>query len=259
MNTPSLVRSIYAYDVRPNFGDEIGPDIVRHVLGVDLPRAKPGDEHVLFSVGSIIHAADNFKSVVVWGSGVEPHYGRPKSANIRFLAVRGPNTAKLVGYTGGVFGDPAILAPRLLPRDPAPDRSGVGIVVHHMTMKRRLRDRVLFDPFRSGYEVIDPRRPWRDVVADIRRCEFVFSQSLHGAILAEAYGVPWAWWKGFHGRLATFKWQDWFASLGAEPRSFRLAQLDKARLDADRRRAILPDADALADALTENTDVLLPA
>ncbi len=250
MTTHPPITSLFHWDSVPNFGDAIGPEIVERLLGRTLPKAQGGQSGVLMSCGSIIHYAPRFESVVVWGSGLEPHYGAPPADGVTYLAVRGPKTAEAVGYTGGVYGDPAILAPRLHPRRVEPVSGRVGIVVHHATMRKRLRDTLLFSPFRSGHHIIDPRREWREVVDDICSCEFVFCQSLHGAIMAQCYGVPWVWWQGFHGRFATFKWGDWFASLGAEPESFRLGQLEKARRSAEARRAVTPDADALAEALT---------
>ncbi len=250
MTDPSpSIRSLFFWDSTPNFGDAIGPEIVAHLLGRTLPKAQQGEEGVLMSCGSIIHYAPRFASTVVWGSGLEPHYGPPPSSGVRYLAVRGPKTADRVGYTGGIYGDPAILAPRLHPRAVQPTTGRVGIVVHHGTMNKRKRDTILFNPFRTPHHIVDPRRVWREVVDDICSCEFVFCQSLHGAIMAQCYGVPWAWWQGFHGRFATFKWGDWFSSLGAEPRAYRLSQLDRARRDADARHAVTPDADALAGAL----------
>lgn len=244
------VKSLYYYNKKLNFGDQIGADITAHVLGKELPPVEEGQGGVLFSCGSIIHAAKHFESVVVWGSGIEPHYGDFDAADrTTILAVRGPLSAKHVGYEGGVFGDPAILAPRLLPHEPEPDRSGVSVVPHHMTMDMRMRDKVFFNPYRSGFRVIDPRREWREVVMDIRSSEFVFAQSLHGAILSEAYGIPWAWWRGWHGRFATFKWNDWFASIKREPKHFGLRQLSKARRHAESVRSEMPDLDRLEDAL----------
>lgn len=249
------IHSLFFWDSTPNFGDEIGRDIVAHVLGCELPKAQSSDEGVLFSCGSILHYADRFASSVVWGSGYEPHYGTPPRREVRYCAVRGPRTAEAIGWNGGVYGDPAILASELHPRAMAPDPGRIGVVVHHSTMRLRLRDRVLFNPHRSGYAIIDPRRPWREVVDDICRCEFVFCQSLHGAIMSEVYGVPWVWWKGFHGRLAKFKWEDWFASIGATPTSFSLRSLGAAQRHAERRQSQLPDREALKLALMQAVEV----
>jgi len=180
MTTNPPINSLFFWDPVPNLGDAIGPEIVAQPLGRTLPNAEQGDDGVLMRRGSIIH------------------YAPPPADGATDLAVRRPNTTERVGYTGGVFGDPAIL---------------------------------------------DPRREWREDVDDICAREFVFCQSLHGALMAQRYDVPWVWWQSFHGRSATFKWGDWFASPGAEPRTLKLSQVDKARKAADARRATTPCAE----------------
>ena len=244
------VKRQYWWDGTPNFGDLLGPDIVSELLGVSLPLAKGGDDSVLLGVGSIIDYCGKFESSVVWGSGIDPHYGKvPALSKVKFLAVRGPLTRKHLGIDVPALGDPALLLPRIFPCQP---KGGpISIVVHHSTTKRRWRD-FLFDPYRTSYRIIDPRQQWREVVNQICESDFVFCQSLHGAIIAEAYGVPWAWWQGLHGRLATFKWHDFFGSISVPPQSFRLCDLAKARRWRDATRSKVPDLDALQSALTEN-------
>jgi len=246
-----LVRKQYWWDGTPNFGDMIGPDIVAALLGRRLPLAEAGDAGVLLGPGSIIDYCPKFASSVVWGSGIDPHYGKvpgPEVA-VRYLAVRGPLSREALGIDVEVLGDPGLLLPKLHPREPEP--GPVSVVIHHSTTRRRLRDR-LFDPYRSKHRIIDPRGDWREVVDRICASRFVFCQSLHGAIIAQAYGVPWAWWRGFHGRMASFKWRDWFGSLGAEPASFRLGDLAGAERWSARTRLRTPDTVALEQALTEN-------
>jgi len=56
------------------------------------------------------------------------------------------------------------------------------------------------------------RTTWR-AVERIAGAAFVLTGSLHGAILAQAYGVPWAAYDD--GYIdAPAKWQDWAAYLG---------------------------------------------
>ncbi|MBL9149513.1 MAG: polysaccharide pyruvyl transferase family protein [Phycisphaerae bacterium] len=247
------VDSLFWWDAVPNFGDAIGPDIVTDVLGTRLRKAAKDDRCVLLGPGSIIRYADAFQRAVIWGSGVDPHYGLPARKDHVVLALRGEKTRELLGVKCDVLGDPGVLLPELHPLSPT--TSGpVGVVVHHSTTRRRLRD-FLFDPYRSGHTIIDPRRDWREVVGDICKCRFVFCQSLHGAIVAYAYGVPWAWWPGFHGRLARFKWLDWFSSIGVAPETFRLSQLAKAERWAASIRPRRIDTVALRQSLRQAVTV----
>lgn len=247
------VDSLFWWDAVPNFGDAIGPDIVTDVLGTRPRKADRDDNCVLLGPGSIIRYADAFRRAVIWGSGIDPHYGLPARKDHVVLALRGEKTRDLLGVRCDVLGDPGVLLPELHPL--APSTTGpVGVVVHHSTTRRRLRD-FFFNPYRSGHRIIDPRREWREVVADICTCRFVFCQSLHGAIVAYAYGVPWAWWPGFHGRLARFKWLDWFSSIGVAPEAFRLSQFARAERWAASTRPRRIDTTALRQSLRESVVV----
>jgi hypothetical protein len=57
-----------------------------------------------------------------------------------------------------------------------------------------------------------PHRTWEAVVR-IAGAEFVLTGSLHGAILAQAYGIPWAAYDDGYVD-APPKWNDWAAYLG---------------------------------------------
>lgn len=241
----------YWWSGTANFGDLIGPIITNHYLGKDLTLAKSNDENVLLGPGSIIDYCKRFKSSIVWGSGIDPHYGeKPKATDqVQYLAVRGPKTREFLEIDVDVLGDPGLLMPEIYPKKPT---SGpISVVIHHSTAKRRLRD-FLFDPYRSGLHIIDPTQSYETVIDEICGSSFCFCQSLHGAILAEAYGVPWVWWRGLHGQLAKFKWHDWFASISVEPKSFRLSEIKKASQWASKKKSRIPDINALKQTLVEN-------
>lgn len=249
------VEKMYWWRRSPNFGDAIAPEIVSWISGKNVTRAEEGCSDVLLSVGSILHLTDKFENTVVWGTGIDPHYAKPQKNNYTLLALRGPLTRDLLKCDTKVLGDPGILLPRVYEKEHRPVDGKIGIVLHHRTFLKRKRDTILFNPFRTSYAVIDPRRHWKEVVDDIASCEFVFCQSLHGAIVAQSYGIPWAWWKGFHGRVAWFKWHDWFASLGIEPRDFRLSQYSRARLWNEKANCKTPSADALVNVFKENVRI----
>lgn len=201
------------YNLTTNFGDAMSPHIVNSLVGRELPRAEPGFEGgVLVALGSILHVADRFENHLVWGTGFEPRYGTLRRERVNVAAVRGPRTAEKIGVKGVPMGDPALLLPRVFEGRPSAE-AGVVLVPHHSSMKW-----ARYLPIR----MIDPLGPWQDVVREILRARFVWCEAMHAAIVATAYGVPWAWWKGRHGHRAVFKWSDWFGSIGLEPRSFSL-------------------------------------
>jgi len=124
-------------------------------------------------------------NLAVWGSGMisDQKLYLPK---LKILALRGPLTAKYMGYTDScAFGDPGILAPYLLA--PQPNSGTIGIVPHY---SEKFHDSIEY--FRSDpkYQIIDVEAPWKNILAHISSCEMILSSSLHGVIVADAYGIP---------------------------------------------------------------------
>jgi len=188
---PSLTRS--------NVGDTVSRVIVEALSG----RAVVHDDAPgkLLAVGSILsHAMDGD---IVWGSGLPGTNPKvlPPGKNISFRAVRGPLTRDLLLKAGHacpeIYGDPALLLPRIYSPKAAKARKW-GLVPHidHITPHENL---------------IDVRWPWQRVIDEICACEFIISSSLHGNIIAEAYGIPAIW---LHAPIGRMKFDDHYALTG---------------------------------------------
>lgn len=172
-----------------NFGDELSKIITTLMLakrGITFDD-ETRDSRQLLAIGSILHFARN--GAVVWGSGVN---GAKAAADHVFdaldvRAVRGPYTAEFLKKKGisvpEVYGDPALLLPGLIgSRFSANKRRSLGIVPNMHDLSRI--------PQNFSEYVIDPRRSWNRVVADILDCRFIVASSLHGIVIAEAFGIP---------------------------------------------------------------------
>lgn len=61
--------------------------------------------------------------------------------------------------------------------------------------------------------LIDVRWPWRKVIDQITKCRRIISTSLHGLIVAEAYGIPAVW---LSDKIPHTKYQDYYLSTGRE-------------------------------------------
>jgi len=116
------------------------------------------------------------------------------------------------GTVPEVYGDPALLLPLIYSKNAY---SGAklykrGIIPHYI-------DKKAHPTLEDGDHLIDVLRPWPEVVDEILRCEAVVSSSLHGIVVAEAYGIPatWAVWssKVIGGPL---KFHDYFLGTGRE-------------------------------------------
>jgi pyruvyltransferase len=193
-----------------NFGDYLASAVVQRMLAArELLVNEPVSRHRrLFSVGSVLHFAQTGDTI--WGTGrngkiaVDRH--RFETLDIR--AVRGPLTRRFLNELGHsvpeIYGDPALLIPKLFPNR-FRRRSGgraLGIVPN-------LHDTELVE----GDNVIDPTWRWDAVISAICECDFIVSSSLHGLVIADAFGIPCA-----HLRLSDtepdFKYIDYCEGAG---------------------------------------------
>jgi pyruvyltransferase len=156
----------------------------------------------------------------VWGSGIN---GKSSAydydfSDVDIRAVRGPLTREMVINNGGdcpeVFGDPGLLVGRLFPElkqqaMPAPDID-VSLVLNINDLALVPR----WQGFTPAVHLISPHMNWRSVAAHILRSKFVVSSSLHGIILAEAFGVACRPMLSLFEPV--FKFEDYFLSTGRD-------------------------------------------
>lgn len=201
----------------------------------------------LFACGSIIDAQHVSNvgelSIDIWGSGTytNPHFSERERGRLSYHALRGPLSAKLLGVSEALpMGDPALLLPLFL-KKPAVCSEKILYVPHFWNTsvaklrkmekqplprpKRRRLHGLRTDPTLTRWrlnadEIVDTaivRSEWKHCVETIASAKFVLTGSLHGAILAQAYGVPWALALPFRAPFdKPNKWKDWFLYLGIE-------------------------------------------
>lgn len=183
-----------------NFGDTLTP-IVMEYLGYDTQYVDRDETDKLIAIGSILHTVK--KGDIVWGAGLnkEDIIDAPEA---NFLAVRGPYTrSKIRGAeVPEVYGDPALLL-SLIYKPEIEKLHKVGVIPHYADKP--------FVKIDKDMHYIDIQSPWQMVINDILSCELIISSSLHGVIVAEAYGIP-AVWALFGDRVvgAEFKFHDYF-------------------------------------------------
>ena len=200
----------------PNFGDAINPLIVGHIAGREVKHQGPQRADI-FAIGSMLqvvkraHKEPREKgNVVVWGTGLlNPVFCHDFLDNVDLALVRGPITAALLKRELKRFGDPGLLINDALPFDGS-RQDRIGIVPHYSLMDDP--DVLAFAASDPAYLLIDPRGDAAEVCLQIASCAHVFASSLHGLIVADAYGVPNTWItpKG----QSWLKYLDYAASIG---------------------------------------------
>lgn len=257
----------------PNFGDALNPYLLGKLSGRRVeycPQHRPffkeefnrflsnpfifdwqrmkwpeTKQPVVMAIGSMLeHSRPNY---LIWGTGFLRESGVFGGGKV--LAVRGKySAAKLVeqGFPNcEVYGDPALLMPLVYPVERVDNEkvTRIGIIPHYLDYQT-MRNKYL------QYEVIDMNT--YDVEFVINRvisCDYIFSSSLHGVIIAHAYGIPALWVKGPGTGKETIKFKDYFSSVEIPyyDGCFDLDDIIKNRLyDSDElRKFMLPDSNTL--------------
>ena len=207
-----------------NFGDELAPLLLARFAGV-TPEWSPAARSDVVAVGSIATMLPAQYTGAVLGIGTARETPIDLSrADVR--ALRGPLTARCAGITHPVaLGDPGLLVCDLATPNPV---HPLGVVAHW-------QDKSLRHTFPDALH-IDVRADPLEVIAAIASCARIVSSSLHGLIVADAFGLPrqWAWFDKVQGN--GWKFSDYMTVVGedtgpgvwayANPRLVRQAQSD---------------------------------
>ena len=222
-----------------NFGDHLS-----HIItaAAAAERGLTFDDEVsearrMLGIGSILHfSADGD---IVWGSGVNGKIAvaEIKSTLLDIRAVRGPKTSAVLRDAGftvpDVYGDPALLTPRFFSdRFPvAPSRDYIFVP--------NLNDLKVHG---EEANLVSPLLGWNRCIEAICSAKLVIASSLHGIILAEAFGVP-ARYVRLSEIEARFKYDDYAQGTGRA--ELTPASSIQEALDMGGHPPIQFDADAL--------------
>ena len=75
---------------------------------------------------------------------------------------------------------------------------------------------------RAGIDYVDPRDDWRGIVIRLATARMVLAGSLLGAIIADAYRVPWIRVTTPASGTDSYQWRDWCASMDLDHRPVAL-------------------------------------
>ncbi len=161
--------------------------VVNRVLSLfnHVPEEEVEKPSRLLAVGSILHFARDGDTI--WGSGINGKV--PESSHqcraLDVRAVRGPLTRDFLQRRGiavpEIYGDPVLLLPRLFAgRFRASDQRPYVIVPNLHDLKA----------LSGESNFVSPLQSWNSCVERILEASFVISSSLHGLVVAEAFGIP---------------------------------------------------------------------
>ncbi len=207
------MKLVYYRKQVPNFGDDLNATL--------WPALAPGlfdDDPVVgfVGIGTIIGMpCGDLQRLHVFSTGIGndlPEAWRDKQ--VEYWCVRGPISARMLKLPADrAITDGAILTPLVEGFPKAATGTGGTLVIPHFeTLDHPGWPEVAR---LTGYELLDPRADPKAVIARIAAAKLVLTESLHGAILADVYGIPWiafATSKNF----GITKWVDWTHSLGLE-------------------------------------------
>ncbi len=234
----------YWWRERPNFGDALAPLLLEH-FGIKVEWDTVSHSKIA-SVGSILEHIPPLWDGYIVGSGKmrETSLLHLHTNTMKILAVRGPYSASNIPNisirNNVALGDPGLLAPELV--GPQEKQWDLGIVPHWQDDELAARFTALIKPPHT-IKVIDPTGDPLTVIRQIGASRRIVTSSLHGMIVADAFGgIPRRVeiCKGMMKDGGDFKFRDYCASIYCpweagkmwEPSRFRVEDAQYAIYDA---------------------------
>ncbi|MFD0977930.1 polysaccharide pyruvyl transferase family protein [Salinimicrobium gaetbulicola] len=198
-----------------NFGDALVPFLVEKISGKKVswhPLRSSKTNKVYIVIGSILElvGTDN----IVWGAGIIKSNAQIANANI--LAVRGPISYSRVLASGikmkKIWGDPALLLPYYFSASKKAQSNKTLVIPHYVDFEEAKN----LLSANENLELVDLKKGnLEEIISEIAGARLILSSSLHGLIVAHAYGVP-AIWVKFTDDLDgdDIKFNDYFLSVG---------------------------------------------
>lgn len=226
------------YWSEPNVGDLLNPYIVGKHTGRRIYKVYSHRFRHLMAIGSFLETAG--PRTAIWGSGSINGVGpkRPVTGG-QIHALRGRKTLARMREICGAsldvpLGDPGLLVPMFFDPVVEPDKR-VGIIPHHSEkdIARQIAQRLPED-----HLIVDVALDPEAFIRQMKRCGSILSSSLHGLILADAYGIP-NKWLSLSDRLTGGDWKfnDYY-SVTSTPM--------EAPYRADRVETLMNDLEAIA-------------
>jgi succinoglycan biosynthesis protein ExoV len=198
----TTIMKVYRWASKhPNFGDDLNQFLWDFLMPEVVAEE---DGAILVGVGTVL--SDELppgkpRVVIGSGAGYKPIPADIHGSDWKVYAVRGPLTSRLLGLQDNMaVVDPAVLLTRMPAFTHASGPDAI-FVPHWETAHLKIwRDAAAA----AGLRFVDPRQDAHFVIRQIASAKLVVAESMHAAIIADAFRVPWVPIIGTHRSL--FKW-----------------------------------------------------
>lgn len=240
---------LYAWTGAGNFGDELSPFLIKKITNCRVISVSSNTDDKLVAIGSVINNETLLSCSSFWGSGVltknttltkkfrlfpinralRYFHQAKRLKNSKFYALRGPLSAEKLELSGidknripKVFSDPAILTPYVYQPQTSLQRFEIGIILHHIQDCAHLES-IINEHYHSKIKFISIFRSTdaelKQFIDEVCSCNLIASCSLHGIILAQAYGIPSLFLQNLSQPIqdnCVFKYHDYFKGTNQE-------------------------------------------
>jgi len=195
-----------------NFGDDLNKWLWPRLLSECL---SPNDNIYLVGIGTLLTSKrfrltlKNASKIVIFSSGSWGRDHPTLDSRCKIYGVRGPRTAQTLGISAdSVVGDGAYLL-RLLDFKPTSQKNETAFIPHHRSEQYVDWDSVCK---KAGLKFISTRQPVESFLEEVRSCDKVIAEAMHGAIAADIFRIPWIC-TSFATNFNSDKWMDWSESM----------------------------------------------
>lgn len=199
-----------------NFGDELGPLLIKEILKKNKITNKYTSKKI-FSIGSVIHFSR--PGDVVWGSGINGKVSFPDNEiSNDFRAVRGPLSQDLLEKKGykvpKVFGDPAILINDFFTFKKSDYSKDKILIIPNYNDFNYINIQLNNIVSENKYLLVHPFTNYEILISMIQSCKAIVTSSLHGLLFSDLYEIPNSLLLGKNYAEDQFKYIDYSQSIG---------------------------------------------
>lgn len=197
-----------------NVGDLLGPYLLHKLTKRRINKNIFGLRKHILSVGSILDQATEHS--LIWGAGaISKGKVSPSIQKENIFMLRGSLSQREIKVDFEhplLLADPAMIVSEFY-RPVVVKKWKVGIVPHYVD-----QGLLSFVPTDSDiYHIINIKQDVEPFIQDLLSCDFIFSSSLHGLIIADSYEIPNCWVRFDGGLFSPFKFYDYFSAFDGYP------------------------------------------